>query len=403
VLIVPAKVSDFVRALDEQDSSASVMLITKNGEMLTQSEANGIIRIVLNAVAGIKPENISIVDEALNVYFMDEDGEGDETANITTQRLLEESIKRELSSQIVNLLTPVFGAGKVRAEASVTLDFDSEVSEDIVFTEPVEGMGTGLMLSMADELEIARANGAAEGVPGTDANGMGTQEDIDGTITYPYGDLEEGETYRRVFEEANYEINKKVTQLEKAKGTVKAMSIGVMVDSVAVPEDYTEQVRELVASAIGTSVDYVTVARLPFQDGALNPVVDGIQSYIDAMDQYRTQELLRTGIICATVLILVIFILMLIRSMLKKKEEPVMEAAGAGGGINYLVGGDEQYESGMYGSGEDVASVGEAKEDEEIVTVGAPPPETVVQLEKMIKSNPEAVASILRGWLTDEQ
>jgi flagellar M-ring protein FliF len=331
---------------------------------------------------------------------MDEDGEGDETTNITTQRLLEESIKRELSSQIVNLLTPVFGAGKVRAEASVTLNFDSEVSEDIVFTEPVEGMGEGLMISMAEELETARANGAAEGVPGTDTNGMGTEEDIDGTITYPYEGLDDDETYRRAFKEANYEINKKVTQLEKAKGTVKAMSIGVMVDSVAVPEDYTEQVRELVASAIGTSVDYVTVARLPFQDAALNPIVDGMQSYIDAMEQYKVQELLRTGIICATVLILVIFILMLIRSMFKKKEEPIMEAAGVGGGIDYLVGDGEQYESGVY-DGEDVATVGEL-EQEETVTVGAPPIEAVVQLEKMIKSNPEAVASILRGWMTEE-
>jgi flagellar biosynthesis/type III secretory pathway M-ring protein FliF/YscJ len=49
-----------------------------------------------------------------------------------------------------------------------------------------------------------------------------------------------------------------------------------------------------------------------------------------------------------------------------------------------------------------MAAVGQA-EEEETVMVGAPPPETVVQLEKMIKANPEAVVSILRGWLTDDQ
>jgi flagellar M-ring protein FliF len=395
VLIVPAKESDFIRPDEERAASATVMLTTKNGETFSQTEVDAIVAIVVNAVAGLAPESVSIVDEALNVYLpTDPDGE-EETANITTQRLLEESMKRELTSQVVNLLTPVFGAGKVRANVSVALNFDSEESETLEFGAPIDGSDEGLAISIREEIERAREAGAAGGVPGTDNNGMGTQEDVDGTIEYPYGELAEDETYSKAAREANYEINKKTTLIKKAQGTIKSLSIGVLVDSVAVPEDYTEQVRRLVASAIGTSEDYVTVERMPFQDVESNPVSEGIAAVTDAIDRYKFQELIKTGIICATALILIIMTLALLRSLFKKPAPPP-EPVLAEGGVDYLIDDDGEYASGPYG---EEAGLPEEEED---VTVGAPPPEAVVQLEKMIKSNPEAVASILRGWLLEE-
>ncbi|MDR1589105.1 MAG: flagellar M-ring protein FliF [Oscillospiraceae bacterium] len=402
VLLSPAKESAFIRPDEEQDASAAIMLETKNGELLTSAEASAIASIAVNAVAGLKLENVSVVDASLNVYLLSDDplaeGEG-EAANITTQRFLETSMRHELANQVVNLLTPVFGAGRVRAEVSVTLDFDSEVSESVEFAPPVEGEEQGLWISASELYEIARADGAAGGVPGTDTNGMGSEEDIDGTITYPYGDLEEGETYRKILREANYEMNKVTTQIEKAKGSIQYLSIAVLLDSTSVQEDYTENVRNLVAGAIGTSVEYVSVERMPFQELETNPFREAQDAQDEALNRYKLQELIQTGIICATALILVILILALIRSLFKKPA-PEPEPAAAGG-IDYIVGGDDDYGPGEYGS-EDMATIGQAQE-EETVTVGAPPPETVVQLEKMIKANPEAVASILRGWLTDEQ
>jgi flagellar M-ring protein FliF len=402
VLISPAVESPFMRPEEEKEASAAIMLETKNGDMLTSEDARAIASIAVNAVSGLRFENVSVVDAFLNVYLVDDDPqEGSETTNLTTQRLLETSVKHELESQVVNLLTPVFGIGKVKAMVSVALNFDDEKSEVIEFAPPVEGEDEGLIISMSELYENARADGAAGGVPGTDNNGMGAEEDIDGTLEYPYeNELDEDETYRKILREMNLEINKSTTQIEKAKGSIRSLTIGVLLDALAVPEDYTENVRSLVAGAIGTSDGYVNVERMPFQEIETSAIADGVNAQAEAMNRYKMQELIQTGIICATALIFAILILALVRSLFKKPASvPLLAEAGAGG-IDYIVG-DDGVIPGIYG-GEDVPPVGQ-QEEEGDVPVGAPPPETVVQLEKMIKSNPEAVATILRNWLTEEQ
>ncbi|MDR1299457.1 MAG: flagellar M-ring protein FliF [Oscillospiraceae bacterium] len=403
VLISPAVESPFMRPDEEKEASAAIMLTIKNGETLSAGDARAIGSIAVNAVSGLRFENVSVVDAALNVYLITDDPQAEnETTNLTTQKLLETSMRHELESQIINLLTPVFGAGKVKAMVSLTLDFDDEKTEVIEFAPPVEGEDEGLVISMSELYENARADGVAGGVPGTDNNGMGTEEDIDGTIEYPYGELDEDETYRKILREMNLEINKSTTQIEKAKGAIKTLTIGVLLDTLTVPEDYTENVRNLVAGALGTSVGYVNVERMPFQEMEANPILLGVNAQVDAMNKYKMQELIQTGIICATALIFAILILALIRSLFKKPAPVPLAEEAEEGGIDYIVGDDEDI-SGMYG-GEDMPPVGQQQEEEEEdVTVGAPPPETVVQLEKMIKSNPEAVASILRNWLAEEQ
>lgn len=403
VLISPAVESPFMRPDEEKEASAAIMLTVKNGAMLSTGDARAIASIAVNAVSGLRFENVSVVDSSLNVYLITEDPQAEnETTNLTTQKLLETSMKRELESQVVNLLTPVFGAGKVKAMVSLALNFDDEKSETIEFAPPVEGEENGLAISLSELYETARADGAAGGVPGTDNNGMGAEEDIDGTLEYPYGEPGEDETYRKILREMNYEINKSTTQIEKAKGSIKALTIGVLLDTLTVQQDYTENVRNLVAGALGTSAAYVNVERMPFQDMEANPILDGVNAQAEALNKYKMQELIQTGIICATALIFAILILALIRSLFKKPAPvPLLETAGEGG-IDYIVGDDEDAPE-MY-EGEDVPPIGQQQSDEdEDVTVGAPPPETVVQLEKMIKSNPEAVASILRNWLAEEQ
>ncbi|MDR2357761.1 MAG: flagellar M-ring protein FliF [Oscillospiraceae bacterium] len=401
VIISPAEDSVFMRPEEEKDASVAILLMPKNGVTLSSAEASAVASLAVTAISGLKLENVSIVDSSLNVYLLtdDPDAEG-KAANITTQRLLEASTEHELGNQVVNMLTPVFGVGKVRAEVSVTLNFDSEISESVTLEPPVEGEEQGVYVSASELYEITQASGAAGGVPGTDTNGMGSVEDIDGTLEYPYGDLGEDETYRKILREANYDVNKVTTQIEKAKGAIKHLSIGVLLDSSSVQEDYTENVRNLVAGAIGTSVEYVYVERLPFQEVETNPLAEAQDIQTRALDRYKMQELVQTGIICLTALILVIMILALIRSLLKKPAPAPVPAAE--GGVDYLIGEDGLYDSAAFG-GEDMEAIGQAQEEEEPVTVGAPPPETVVQLEKMIKADPEAVASILRGWLTEEQ
>jgi flagellar M-ring protein FliF len=395
VLIPVVKEDSFVMDRNTKEPSASVLLVLKGGEMLTAQESVAIAETVTAAVAGLKPENVRIVDSAMNLYPTiagDESG----SATLTEQLMMENTVRQQLEAQVIKLLTPVFGTGKVAASVAVTLDFDSEVSEAIEFAPPVEGETDGIVVSMSELYENARDGTIAEGVPGTDSNGMGSLEES--AIQYPYGELGEGDIYSKVLREINYEINQTTTQVEKAKGTIKSLSIGVVIDSETIKQDYTENVKNLVSKAIGVSDAYVAVERLPIQFAEGDVITDALDTLERELNALKSNGIIRTALICATILILVLAALLLLRSIFRRSTGAAAGelalAGGPGGTIDYLAGDGLELDPDFFRQ--------QTEEEEDIPLVGGQKPESVKQLEKMIKANPEAVASILRTWLTEE-
>ncbi len=63
----------FVLSDDETEASASVMLEVEDGKSLTNTEVKAIANLVLKGVPGLKLENISIVDSAMNLYNVTEE------------------------------------------------------------------------------------------------------------------------------------------------------------------------------------------------------------------------------------------------------------------------------------------------------------------------------------------
>lgn len=441
VLISLPKESSFVLARDATDATASVTLRIKNGGVLTAAEAVAIGEIVAAAAPGLRPENVKIIDEAANLYSAvpmtigEQSAETSDAATVANQILLEAQVKQQIENSVVNLLAPVFGAGRVRAAASVTLSFDRESSEIIEFDPPVPGETEGLIVSLERIRELERESDAAGGVPGTDSNGMGSEEDIDGTDEYPYLEGENGEAYSRLLETINYELNQTTTQLEKARGTVKRLSIGVLIDSEVIAEDYTSEVRELVAKAVGVSEENVSVQRLPVS--AQEDIITGaLNSQAELLRDLKLRDMIKTIVICLAALLALGLILLLLRGFMKNKEAarraaagPLTAGVGAGGiegypgydtgpdyhgvafdaygnydgmdGVSYVPGSaapTDAYTGVTSSELEDVAPA----EEEDGVSVGAERMNTVTQLERMIEHDPKAVAQILRNWLTED-
>ncbi|NLL39497.1 MAG: flagellar M-ring protein FliF [Clostridiales bacterium] len=376
VIVNMPKESSFVLSSNEKQASASVLVEIKGGGTLTGSEANAIAETVAMGVPGLKKENIRIVDTNMHLYSLDEDELSNSTSSVDRQFALEKQLQEKLEQQIVNLLSPVYGMSNIKVAARVTLNFDSEIVSKVEFSPPVEGETDGIVVSMSELYENSRTGAGGGGIPGTDTNGLGTVE-------YPYTEPEDGELYNKVLREANYEINETRTQIEKAKGTIDDLSIAILIDSQVIEEDYTDSVENLVAKAIGVDGDFISVERLPFRnaDDEMEARLAEQEKFMRAL---QTREIIMEILKYAILLTIVLLAFSLIKSIVK------IAVAG-------------KQEEMLLASGKTVEFIADDEMDEKYPDVElSAKPEEIEQLERFIDKDPEAVAQLLRNWLSDD-
>jgi len=435
--------SIFVLNPNTKPSTASVLLELKEGQSISNSEAYSIGQFVALAVPGLEIQNIRIVDSRMNLYNLEPKEEDNDfisgSAAIDYQVALRERIRRSMETQVVNLLSPVFGEGHVQASVNVVLNFDKEHISAVVFDPPVEGETSGIVVSMKELYENTREPGDATGVPGTDTNGLGVVE-------YPYNELGPDQYYSKVLRELNYEINESRSEIEKAQGTIRDLSIAVIIDSESVKDDYTDNVRNLVAQAVGVSGRYISVERLPIKVDTPDNLWQEQRDFERAMQK---REWIKTAIICLTVLLLVLLIISFLRTLITPKSQLAL----AGGQVIDILSpqdtlflnlgpdeADAEYleyqdylnnvserdpenllapEGFIVGEGIEVAPrLIDSEEAEELAEMEGEEDmadtedmenmmvnlksESLEQLEKFIERDPQAVAQLLRNWLSDD-
>ena len=368
--------SPFAISTGVRDATAAVMLILRGNATLTQQEAQVIADLVKNNVPGVKYENITITDSNLNYYKIGEEAE-DIGAELSTRIALKNLLQQQIQMQIEQLLMPIFGLSSIQVTPSVTLNFDKKVTEEVEFYPPVAGELDGIVRSSSELYENQRNRVAAEGIPGTDSNAMGTVE-------YPYVTMEDGDEYRKALIEKNYEINETRNIIEYEQGTVERLSISVLIDSEVVLDDYTREVTNLVSKGLGVATENIAVERLPFLDQGLDyqQIIADQEAY---EAQLRRREMLQMVLMWAVILLLGLAFISLIKAIVKSAKEPEPEELLlAEGGIDYYV--------------DDELGEEEPFDDIELQTKST----ALEQIERFIDKDPVAVAQLLRNWLTDE-
>ena len=113
------KASAFIR--DNHPASASVLLTLYPGRQLDGSQVQAIVHLVSSSVPDLDPSQVSIVDQQgalLTVSDPDSPGAvGDAHMRLVTR------MENSYAQRIEALLTPLVGAGRVRAQVDVALDF----------------------------------------------------------------------------------------------------------------------------------------------------------------------------------------------------------------------------------------------------------------------------------------
>jgi flagellar M-ring protein FliF len=251
-----------------QAAKASVVVRLRPGARLVPQNVVAIEHLLASAVEGLSPESVSVLDVSghlLSRAHSAAAADGGESSD----RLLEtrQNIEKDLISKINSTLEPLLGPEKFRAGASVECDFSSAEQSEEIF-DP----SRSVMVS-SQKSEDSSSTGGAAGIPGTASN-------LPRPPAKPATAL--AGTSRRT-ESIAYQSSRTVRRTKLPEGTVKKMSLAVLVDQAAhwegqgkemhrvieqVPPEKLKSIRDLVAAATGFSAergDQLIVESLPFE------------------------------------------------------------------------------------------------------------------------------------------
>lgn len=374
VTIAMPETDSFVLKDNEVPVTASVIVLPRPGYEISYEQAKSIEQLVEKSIPGLEAENISIIDNEMNVLNAEQSDENQLTSN---QFELEQQLENKLKSRVEDLLEPVFGYGSVKAAVDAKLNFYKKVTESVKFEPVLEDEGTGIIVSQ--ELLKEKVNNAySGGVPGVESNAETTE--------YVNSDGENSSSQRQE-ERINYEINEIKEKIEENNGNVEDLSIAVVIDRTKLDlqqdPEIINQVKELVAMAIGIDDETkVAVQSWEFNTDLQDDIMEAFGNRQQAQEALFGSGVL-LAIVIAVVIILVIGMIIIIR--MKRKEKLLEELEQEADELDEAVAVEDKEQS------VDLKFIENQKQSE-----------IKKQLDKFASERPEAVAQLLRNWLSED-
>jgi flagellar M-ring protein FliF len=278
---------------DKKPSTASVLLKLKNNAKLSPQQVYAITELVSKSVPGLTSENITIVDQRMQVLNQNTETEFSQAGSLLE---LERQVEENFKNQLLGLLEPVFGYGKVVAGVNVRLDFDKRTTESVKFEPVVDDEGLAVSLNRLEEVSKQKSTGTPAG---QDPNG--------GAPVYAAED--ESETvYEKVSNTVNYEVNQTRELIEKSQGEIKDLTVSVVIDYEDDPL-VLDQVRKVVSGAMGIEPDSVVVQAMKFN--GVREFEDLFGTQAPAKDEARNRNRAIATYAILGLLLICIFIVLL--------------------------------------------------------------------------------------------
>ncbi len=288
VHIVNPKQSLFVS--EQKEPTAAIYIKTKRSMQLNERQIKGIQHLVCRSVEGLKPNNVTIID---NEGQMLTKMEAEDFASKMTKEMqtYKQSVEKDLETKIRGLVGRVTGPERVEAKVDVTVDFTQE--EQTISEVDPEKVAVVSKNTQGASMEGSGLN--PTGIPGSKSNVPGEQEQVQATGSRAQNKQES--------ELINYDVSKTVAKKTMPVGTVKRISAAVLIDGkqefpidgskpVFDPRSAEEmkQIDEIVRKAIGFQQgrDDVSVTNMmfqmdPTQAQAINEVKKENREYISTL------------------------------------------------------------------------------------------------------------------------
>lgn len=230
VHLAQPKSSVFIR--DTRKPSASVLLELYPGTSMSRDQVRAIANLVASSIPEMQLADVTVVDQKGNLLSrFDEDNDMEEAEKqLTYSKKVEDRVR----TRIDELLQPLLGNGKYRAQVSADVDFTAVEQADETYNPDLPAMRS------EQTMEEARAAGTVDGgVPGALANqppaaGVAPEQVNQQAAAAPGAVPATPPQNTRRSATRNYELDRTVSYTRHQVGRLKRITVAVAVDDLAI-------------------------------------------------------------------------------------------------------------------------------------------------------------------------
>lgn len=218
------KRSPFLR--ERERPSASVLVNLHPGRTLEPVQVQAIMHLVSSSIPNLERGRVTVIDQAGRLLSPEEGASGLE--GTMAQLALARRAEAAYARRVEEILTPIVGPGRVRAQVAADLDFTVVESTE-------ERFGPERQALRSEQVSEQRSRGSAlaGGIPGALSNAPpagGTLEAGAGTEGAGGGESSSRNATR------NFEVDRTVRHVRSPSGALRRLSVAVVIDDAAVPE-----------------------------------------------------------------------------------------------------------------------------------------------------------------------
>lgn len=398
-LVMPRR-EPFTR--QQVEPTASVIILMRTGR-LQPAQVIGIQNLVAAAVPQLKPQSVSIIDQ--NGTLLTRSMEDTGIARAETQNELRKAEEARIARSIESLLEQTVGQGKVRAEVFVEMDFNRVQTNRRTFDPDGSVLRSSTTISST-------------------ANTNETVDSVSVQQNLPQGQFNQGgapavrsqENHSEATE--NFEISEENINELKESGTIKRLSVAVMVDGIMTPgtggapaqwaprsEDEMNQLKALVRSTVGFDQgrgDLLEVHTMRFVEPA--DLFDETKEWSFA--GFDKSEVMKLAEGLGVALVAILVILLVVRPLIQRAFEGLLQTGSSG-----ILTADMQATPQLTGPGGPIplAALGapdDFEDAEELIDIdkveGRVKASSIRKIGEIVDKHPEEALSIIRNWLYEE-
>jgi flagellar M-ring protein FliF len=383
------------------DAQASVVLTMQGAQRLDREGVQAVLHLVATAVPGLRPQNVSIVDARGALL-----ARGGQALAGPGAAQSQEEIRRgqelRIARAVEEMLERTLGPGRVRAEATVEMDFDRVQTTEERF-DPENQVPRS-------QQSVQENNRSAEGGPTTVQNNVPGADPAGGA-----GSSQEN----RQEETTNFEIGRTTRNTVREHPVVRRQSVAVLVDGVweqgadGAAATFRERTAEeiariatLVRSAVGFNEqrgDTVEVVSLRFAEPpASAPEAGGMFDL--AFSSTTIARLLESAVFALVALVAILLVGRPAVGRLVTLAARPATAAIAGGGAAALPGTTGA--AALPGQAGAMAALPGTPEGDAMVSIamveGQMRASSISRVQDLVERHPEETLSVVRRWMAPE-
>ena len=217
--------------------SASVFVKLSNGRSLGRQQVQSIVHLVASSVPNLPAENITVVDQFGELLSKPSSDVGSSVSNEQMSQTMR--LGEIYRSRVISLLTPMVGAGNLKAEINVDMNFTKSQTT----TESVDPKGNALRSEQTSLDESA--NPEAKGIPGALSNAPPLAPDLKQTVPDAQN---AGNNLKQRSQTSvkNYEVSKKIETTTAQYGQISKIKAAVIIrEKKIIAEDGTGSFEKL--------------------------------------------------------------------------------------------------------------------------------------------------------------